>query len=558
MLQIISGKFYQNKKVYDNPTQKFLYSNANIENEFEMVGIKIKQVGNIDNIYKYSINFDNRIEQQSDKFSIVNAWSDVVLFQVKNVLTFYFDSFWDEEKYVVKKMCKERIKKGSQMEYVPANYVRSILDKERKVDEDRIMEEKKNVSNLIALSREDYVTVTTCIKTYCASIRLLETDPNLAYSMLVFALESLSQSYDEYEPKWEDYDESIKRKLEKKFKIMDETLVEEIKNILLKNAHLKLSKRFLHFILNYLNDDFYFTKDISNKVQKDDVEIALKNAYNIRSRYAHALKLIIDQSAVDNISKVSDYFRADREPYLTYSGLLRVMKHVVIKFVEQKEKVEREIIDWQKGLPGIIDVKLGPEFWMSKNESSKCEGASARLQGYVEGLVEKKAYNITNVMRTYIENFDQVKEESKRSIFALCILWNGTVKHDPEKKKYYNDFIEKHISRLNVCCIQNMVLLAILFKENYEFVWEESEEDIEKIILEYIRMRRKETSFIFPNIIETIIYLRIAEKFSCVEKQIFWLEKAKYNSSNNPQILKLILEDSTISEKINAILEYLQ
>jgi len=557
MLQIISGKFYQNKEIHNNPTQMFLYSNANIENEFEIVGIKIKQVDNIDNIYKYSINFDNKIEQQSGNFSIVNAWSDVVLFQVKNVLTFYFDSFWDEEEYVVKKMCKERIKKGSRMEYVPANYVRSILNKERKVDEKRILEEKENVSNLIALSREDYVTVITCIKTYCASVRLLETDPNLAYSMLVFALESLSQSYDKYEPKWEDYDENIKGKLEKKFKMMDETLAEEIKNILLKNAHLKLSKRFLHFILNYLNDDFYFTKDISNKIQRDDVERALKNAYNIRSRYAHALKLIIDQSAVDNISKVSDYFRNNREPYLTYSGLLRVMKYVVIEFVGQKEKVERESIDWQKGLPGIIDVKLGPEFWMSKNESSKCEWASARLQGYIEGLMEKKAYDITDVMKTYIENFEHVKEESKRSIFALCILWNATVKHDSEKKKYYNDFIEKHISRLNVCCIQNMVLLAIPFKENYEFEWKESEEEIEKIILEYIRNRKKETSFMFPNIIETIIYLRIAEKFSCVERQIFWIEKAKYNSSNNPKVLKIILEDSTISEKIDAICEYM-
>ena len=552
MLQIISGKFYQNKEIHNNPTQMFLYSNANIENEFEIVGIKIKQVDNIDNIYKYSINFDNKIEQQSGNFSIVNAWSDVVLFQVKNVLTFYFDSFWDEEEYVVKKMCKERIKKGSRMEYVPANYVRSILDKERKVDEKRILEEKENVSNLIALSREDYVTVITCIKTYCASVRLLETDPNLAYSMLVFALESLSQSYDKYEPKWEDYDESIKGKLEKKFKMMDETLAEEIKNILLKNAHLKLSKRFLHFILNYLNDDFYFAKDISNKIQRDDVERALKNAYNIRSRYAHALKLIIDQSAVDNISKVSDYFRNNREPYLTYSGLLRVMKYVVIEFVGQKEKVERESIDWQKGLPGIIDVKLGPEFWMSK-----CEGASARLQGYIEGLMEKKAYDITDVMKTYIENFEHVKEESKRSIFALCILWNATVKHDSEKKKYYNDFIEKHISRLNVCCIQNMVLLAIPFKGNYEFEWKESEEEIEKIILEYIKNRKKETSFMFPNIIETIIYLRIAEKFSCVERQIFWIEKAKYNSSNNPKVLKIILEDSTISEKIDAICEYM-
>ena len=73
----------------------------------------------------------------------------------------------------------------------------------------------------------------------------------------------------------------------------------------------------------------------------------------------------------------------------------------------------------------------------------------------------------------------------------------------------------------------------------------------------YIKNRKKETSFMFPNIIETIIYLRIAEKFSCVERQIFWIEKAKYNSSNNPKVLKIILEDSTISEKIDAICEYM-
>ena len=61
----------------------------------------------------------------------------------------------------------------------------------------------------------------------------------------------------------------------------------------------------------------------------------------------------------------------------------------------------------------------------------------------------------------------------------------------------------------------------------------------------------------FPNIVETIIYLRVAEKFTFVEKQIYWIEKAKYNSSNNPKVLEIILEDSTISEKIDAIYQYM-
>lgn len=442
------------------------------------------------------------------------------------------------------------------MDFVPANYLRSNLDLNLEVHEDAINNGIYNIQRLIALSRKDYYTMITCIRTYCASIRLLENDPNLAYSMLIFALESLSQSYDEYVPVWEDYDENIKNKLEQKLKGIDERICEEIKQTLLTDSHLKLSRRFLHFILNYLDDGYYLDKKITNKILKDDVEDALKNAYNIRSKYAHALKLIMDQSVVDNVSKESDFYRSNSEPFLTYSGLLRLTKYVIVNFISNREIVEKERIDWVESLPGMMKAKLGPDFWMSKMESENCLGASIRLEGYISGLSNNKVYEITDVIKMYIERFDHVKEEMKRSILALCIIWKDTVKHSEEQIQFYKQFIDNHKERINICCIQNIVLFSFLLQDSYTVEWDD--QDVEKVLLTYIKNRKKEKAFLFPNLIETNMYILVSDILKeDKEKNEFWIQKAKYNSANNDVVLEIVSGDLKSNEKIEAIWKYI-
>lgn len=561
VLQIISGKFYGDGTIHNNPTKKTLFSNAYIVDEFTVSDIKIKRVEDYkseEGIYQYSVIFDNKIEQQNGGFSIMNAWSDVVIYQLRNALTFYFDSIWDEDIEVIKRMCQVRVKKESRIEKVAANYVRTNLNLNLQIDEWSIEKGIKNIENLVALHREDYITITACIRTYCASIRLLENDPNLAYSMLIFALESLSQKYDGYEPVWNDYNEVIRGKLEKQFKNMDVAQIEEIKKILLGDAHLKLSKRFLHFVLTYLDDGFYFDDKISNKVLKDDVEEALKNAYNIRSKYAHALKLIIDQSAESDASKTCDYFRKFHVSYFTYSGLLRLSKYVIENFVSKADKVDKEKIgDWTRDLPGMITAQLAPQFWLSKIESEKCLGASKRLEGFIYELVNSNvAYDIYNVIDLYIERFDQVSEEMKRSIFALCIIWKDSVKHSEDKKEQYQQFIDKHRTRINICCIQNIVLFSFMLKDTYSIEWEE--DDVEQVLLKYIKDRKKEKAFLFPNVFETIMYIFAAWLLqSDDDKRKFWIEKAKYNCTNDDKVSEIVTSEEDEQKKIADIWKYI-
>ena len=114
------------------------------------------------------------------------------------------------------------------------------------------------LEQLLALNREDYINILNCIVAYNASVRLLSEDISLAYSMLVYCLESLAQSYDSYIPIWDDYKEDKKNALEKVFKTLDEDAVEKIKEILIKDEHLKLSKRFQEFVVGHIGDKFFY------------------------------------------------------------------------------------------------------------------------------------------------------------------------------------------------------------------------------------------------------------------------------------------------------------
>lgn len=181
-------------------------------------------------------------------------------------------------------------------------------------------------------------------------------------------------------------------------------------------CEIKLTQRFLHFAETYINEDFYFEECSGRKILKDDLMPALKNAYNIRSKYAHSLKKIVDQSAVDDISRNSDFFRELHEPYLTYSGLLRLTRHIIFNLLLSLEKVDKEDIDWINKPPGMITAYLAPEFWLSKMENDKWE-EKARYNSIndknILQIVSKKETGQQRINLIWEYVFDKFKKKSE-------------------------------------------------------------------------------------------------------------------------------------------------
>lgn len=61
------------------------------------------------------------------------------------------------------------------------------------------------------LARDEYKIVMRCLAAYHASFSVFSKDISLSYSILVYALETLSENFDKYTTSWSDYDQNTRK-----------------------------------------------------------------------------------------------------------------------------------------------------------------------------------------------------------------------------------------------------------------------------------------------------------------------------------------------------------
>lgn len=545
MLQIISGKFYGDSPRFNNTTSAILYSNAEIKEENDIWRVKITPCASSSTkLNKYEIDFINQLEKTAG-LSFLNIGSETVIYQFKNILTFYLDCIFEENEHDADSLCANR---ETLVTRTPSNYLRYGYNEIKPISREELKGCDEFVSGMIGLSRYDYLKIIGCINVYCLSIRLLKYDPNLAYSMLVFALETLSK-YNEYELTWEDYSKNTN--IDKILKGVDDSKAELIRKELVSDAELKLGARFVKFAVENIQENYYTDKAVGFKIQYDDVEEALVNSYKIRSKYAHVLETIMDQSVFSDVSKVSDYFIRKHSPFFTYSGLMRLTRHIIINFVRVREKFSSEQINWINNLPGAFEASLGPSFWLSKIESRECKQAKIRYETFVNSLWDYEICDMKDVVKLYINQYRSVKEEYRRPIFALCLLWEDLINEDEIHECKVRCFVDKNCSMFNKCCVENVV--AYLLGGGSITL---NDEELEGVLTEYLRDRTKANGYRFRFEIETMLYLFAADIFSDKEeKSKYWFNRAKLNAANKDEILDIVISESTIRRKIEMIRE---
>lgn len=510
MLQIISGKFFDSENRFHNDCKGILYSNGCISgvNEFEY--IKMESVEIYNNISSYVVSYDNQLQMLPAKMQLVKVGDDEIIRQIKNIFSFSFNCIFDEDKAVVEKICRTK-GNGSGRRAVPSDFIKNTLDLKKIITAAEVEESMKFFKQIIGLERRDYINILNCIIAYNASIRLLNEDINLAYSMLVYCLESLSQNYDTYEPVWDDYDQNKKGKLEKVFSRLSETESAEIKEILIKDEYFKLAQRFRKFIIRDLDSTYYQKNDERHIIHKDDIEIALSNAYIIRSKYAHMLKPIMKQLTMEDFSKESDTFGFMHDIFFTYSGLLRTVRTVLTNFTFSLTTVDTEKYYWNNDLPGMFEIQPAPYFWIWKKDKPTGEGAEARLEGFIECLVyyRNNIPQMDDVITLYFEHLPQMKENNRRAAFVLGCLYGKLINNiGDEESTLYNECIEKNLSLIDKCCIYNLILLVMPVNIQKEILW--TTEECENVVAEYNKKKHKHNCLRLPPEVETMIYLMIA------------------------------------------------
>jgi len=452
VLQIISGKFFKSEDRYIHNGKGILFSNYSWISPIETCVATLEPVDHFREISSYVLLYVNQIEKNG---VLVRTGDPDILEQFILLATFglrsYFAPFRDE----VSQICRKS-SLGSTDQYVPCQFIPRLFEPGINGNQQEVTSFIKLVNKVISLRRQAYTSVMNALKTLRNALLVSNYNIDLSYSMLVYCLEALTQDFDKFSPSWEDYDQDQKKRLDIIFDSLEKTKAKSIREILVSSANLRLRKRFISFITSHITESFFFeeAEKIKIPIRKSYLERSLSNAYLLRSKFVHQLVPILHQLRIPNISR-GDVFIWDKEPYLTLSGLLRLTFHVLNNFISSCDSVESEDINWRQELPGVVTMKLAPQYWIGKTKGFDQRNAMSRFSGMLSQICAAISKNepitdLKKLMQLLENEIPGAKQVNKRSMLAMYWLYNAIIGKDarrPDWEKFLDGSIRNFLTK---------------------------------------------------------------------------------------------------------------
>lgn len=468
MLQIISGKFFESEDRFIHDGKGILFSNYSWVQPIKTCVATIEPVDTYASVSSYVVSYVNQLEKEKPpaKNILVRTGDSEIVEQFLIICSFSLSAFFHQDRSVVAVACRD--KRLSSSDYcVPSQFVPRVFSRQINGTVAETEALSNFVSDIIGLKREDYNSTITSLRSFVDAMQIIGTNIDLAYSLLIYSLEALAQRSDSYTPIWADYPIDIRDELDSILGRIEDGTANDIRKTLLKNSNLKAMKRFLDFIHCHIEEDFFINEAPPGfmTVRKSEFDRALRNAYTIRSRFAHLLQPIQDQLKHPHIAN-GDVIRFSDEPYLSISGLVRVAQHVIGNFVRNSEKVTSEVFNWRQELPGIMRVEMAPQYWIWKHEGLKPEHATKKLSGFLSQIetVILNAESITDLrelLTKYEKLIGQAGAPYKLQMLATYVLYNHLVANE-HKCKNYSMVFDKNKTLFDQCTIETMLTCLLM------------------------------------------------------------------------------------------------
>lgn len=516
MLQIISGKFFKGKDLYIHQGKGITFSNFNWVSSIETCVATLEPVDYGSSITPYVISYINKIEKDdTEGFGLVRTGDSTIVEQFQLLCTFGFNAFFDVDRERVELNCRPT-PRSSADSHIPAKFVRRFFDEKVNGNQLNIDSFIEFVSKVIGLPRHIYKSIINCLNNYSDALQVLNYNLDLAYSMLVYCLESLCQQFDSFETTWADYSNETKDKLEIEFLKIEPSLAEQIKSILLDASFLKLQQRFIGFIEDNVEDSFFIEQAIGIKapLRKSLLKQALLNSYKMRSGYVHSLKPIRDHLKMSQIAE-GDVFYWGNQPYLTFAGLTRLTHHVIYNFISKQAVLETEDFNWRNDLPGLITLELAPQYWIWKHEEFSQEQATSKLSGFLNHLIDAISSGEMTDLRKLLEKYESIIPSAKKKykIQMITIYWLYNIfRMEEDRVPDWRTFLGKYNEILNECSIEMMLAYVLIGIE-----WEWPVNECAAAYENYCKQKFKKNALKIPGIIQVALIIQIANYFLSTE-----------------------------------------
>lgn len=525
MLQVITGKFFTTDELYITPQRSVLYTNyaLHLRDPIKtLVGsIAPVTIGLDDSksdvaglIYEY----DERVEAvrpNGQKEFMVATNTDEIVQDFAAVLAFTLNVVCTSDISVVRQLTQSK-HRSLGITCTPQEYVHRVFD--QRVHYIQGDEEKLQtfITSLVGLERRRYKSVMRAIRRYVTGLHHIADDLDLAYALLVASIESLAQEFDNFSPKWEDYDQNKREKIDKSLKNVTHDTAEEIRNAILSNEHVSLARRYREFTLAHVRPSFFRNEAIEEvrPVRRIDLDEALEQAYKFRSKYVHTLRELPQELTV--LASYGDTtLLLDGKHALTFHGLACIARHVIQDFINRSPKLERETFNYRDYLPNIIQARIAEQYWLWRADSYNHNTARRYLNGFLSQLSlvmskQKDALltDISDVIKKIEISIRGLKKpEHIRPMFALYLLFHRmlpTQYHLPHSE----EFIERYGKYIETPSIESILIHVIL---NIKPDWKAG--DAAKIYADYRKQRSHKNGIVFGSIFEAAVILFLADMY---------------------------------------------
>lgn len=402
-------------------------------------------------------------DSRGEKSIFIATTGNDIMNDLSIVISFFFKGYCTTSFMMAKQLLSDEVVPNTTRKL--SDFVEHFFNKRKIVTQEEVDNFIAFFNKLLSLPRNNYITVIKAIRRYTTALVRISDDLDAAYALFVASIESLTQDLSGYETNWKDLDTSKRIGLDKILANIDSKNAEEIRLEILKHEHLGLSRKFCGLVMGSLDKSFYKPRDGVKVAGINELKIAVRNAYNLRSKYVHVLSLLSDKITMPyNHNYCVDI---DGKPHLTFNGLSVVNHQVLIKYVEDCPVGGKESLNAHEYIPGIIMAKVSEVHWMGNAISLNKKNYLLYLDAIlsrIEHIASGGKAEIPNMGAVVDKIEDLISTENNKEclmiLFSMLVLlsyyfgFTATPKHSDKIKKCEELFNESHIYTLllNTLC----------------------------------------------------------------------------------------------------------
>lgn len=206
-------------------------------------------------------------------------------------------------------------------------------------------------------------------------------------------------------------------------------------------------------------------------------------------------------------------FEWENKPYLTFNGLLRIARTVVLDFVQKQQYLKEEEYDWVSELPGRVMMKWAGQYWIGRHENYSVDRSAEWLSAFVSVWLQTASSEepVMPDLRPLLNKFESllgtVPATQRAQILTVHSLYNDIMASECQSSNHETVYQDNKFL-FDDCRIESMVFKVLAGCE-----WPWSADDCAHAYEGYEERKFDKQGLSLPRSLEVAMMAYISDKY---------------------------------------------